>query len=259
VGTRSAAAQALAQMAAAAGPDAATALIALARDPDESIRSAAAQALGQMGEVGGTRKALDRLAEVTFSPEARGRGLEDVAFRSLSHLVQFYQQPTSIESISKDFPATRITRATEWRKWLAGEGDVSKLPPSLPAGLPALQVLRVRLRDIKAYADSGVVEFVDPSNGLPRPWSLLLGENATGKSTFLRCIALAASGLGLANEIEEREASYLRIGAEAGFIEVLFGLRFSPIRQPRRWLRSPSVSRFAKARRHSGRSSVPEN
>ena len=83
------------------------------------------------------------------------------------------------------------------------------------------------MRNIKAYADTEIVEFTGPMSGLPRPWSLLLGENATGKSTFLRCIALAANGLGLANEIESRAASYLRLGAEAGFIEVLFGLRVS--------------------------------
>jgi hypothetical protein len=203
------------------------ALVDLARDTNQDVRTSAAEALGRMDEVAGTQVVLSLLTELILSPTASIGSLGDAAFRSLSHLVQFYEQPTSIESISKDIPVARISHATEWARWLAGEGDVAKLPPSFPGGLPALQVLKVRLRNIKAYADSGVVEFVDPMNGLPRPWSLLLGENATGKSTFLRCIALAASGLGLANEIESREGSYLRVGATSGFIEVLFGLRFS--------------------------------
>src|SRR5262249_26010471 len=62
----------------------------------------------------------------------------------------------------------------------------------------------------------------------PRPWTLVLGDNAAGKTTFLKCVALAAYGLGPANEIERRAAGYLRAGAKRGFIEVLFGVRCHP-------------------------------
>jgi hypothetical protein len=94
--------------------------------------------------------------------------------------------------------------------------------------LPALKILKARLRDIKVFGDSGVVDFTAAGTGLPRPWSLLLGENSAGKTTLLRCLALAASGPELASAIEPNAASYLRVGTDLGTIEVSFGIQLDP-------------------------------
>lgn len=54
--------------------------------------------------------------------------------------------------------------------------------------------------------------------------NVFLGDNAAGKTTVLRCLALAAVGLPAANEVEEDAPSYLHRGTERGSIEVLFEL-----------------------------------
>jgi len=74
-----------------------------------------------------------------------------------------------------------------------------------------------RLRNIRVFTDTERI-FLD------RPESLLVGDNAAGKSTVLRCLALAALGPELANQAEQRPESYLRHDEERGFIEVQFGL-----------------------------------
>jgi GTPase SAR1 family protein len=258
--TRFVAARAVGRLGDAGRADALVALVALLRDPDRDTRIAAADALGELGEAAArpdviaalapllndtehghrvatvlgkmcepaaTPEILDMLARLAYSPEGQGKPLEDAAFEALSALVPFYHQAAGVESSRKGMPAARISLAAEWARWLMGEGDESVTPTRLPDGLPALRVLKVRLRNIKAYADTGSVPFVEPGKVLPRSWSLLLGENAAGKSTFLRCVALAASGLGLANEVEPRASAYLRSGATKGLIEILFGLQIA--------------------------------
>jgi hypothetical protein len=107
--------------------------------------------------------------------------------------------------------------AEQWVDFLKGERPRSKLPLLAP-GFPVLRIVRCRLRNIASFVDTGFLDF--NSNA-----ALLLGNNATGKSTLLRCLALASIGSDAANEVVEGSApSYLRRGAERGAIEVLFDL-----------------------------------
>jgi CheY-like chemotaxis protein len=102
-----------------------------------------------------------------------------------------------------------------WVSWLVG-ADGQELPTPIPEGAPPrLRVQRMRLRNIRDFLDSGPIE-IPPERGV------ILGDNASGKSTLLRAVALAALGPELANQVDQRSASYLRLGSERGFIEVVF-------------------------------------
>jgi hypothetical protein len=105
--------------------------------------------------------------------------------------------------------------SSSWVSWLleAHGGDV--LIPAPEWAPPPLRVKRVRLRNIRDFQNSGSIE-------IPPAGVLILGDNAAGKSTLLRAIALAALGPELANQVDQRPASYLRLGSERGFIEVGF-------------------------------------
>jgi small GTP-binding protein len=134
-----------------------------------------------------------------------------------------------LRSRVKDEPSEgireRLTRALEnagaqlsvfWEAKLSGERRPEKDPETLP-GYPAFRVSRVRLRDIGPFQDTGEVE-------LRRGVNVFLGDNAAGKTTLLRCLALAAVGPVAANEVEDKASMYLRKGAQRGIIEVLFEL-----------------------------------
>jgi Domain of unknown function (DUF4062)/AAA domain, putative AbiEii toxin, Type IV TA system len=106
--------------------------------------------------------------------------------------------------------------AGRWEEYLHGRRSRHSLP-MLAKGFPALRVAQFRLRNIGVFEDTGTVNFTrDPM--------LLLGNNAAGKSTILKCLALAAVGSEAANEVEVAAASYLRSGTEKGYIEVVFDL-----------------------------------
>jgi len=233
-GVRSAAAGALGRLGeAAARPEVLAGLLQRLDDPEDDVRFAAAQSLGRLGEAAATKAILDRLAETAYDSRARGMSLEDVAFRALAQLVPDYR-PSQV-LVPADAASTAPRRAgTQWTNWLTGPGPATSpenLPP-LPNGFPVLNLRKARLQNIKAFSDSGEVNFTAADGRQPRPWTLLLGDNAAGKSTFLRCVALAAHGTGVANELESRVASYLRSGAERGFIEAVFALQPYPDSEP---------------------------
>lgn len=92
------------------------------------------------------------------------------------------------------------------------------------AGYPAFRVLRFRLRDIGPFRDTGEVTLHSDIN-------LFLGDNTAGKTTLLRCLALAAVGSAAANEVSDAKG-YLRKGAKRGSIEVLFQMLSRPDASP---------------------------
>jgi RNA polymerase sigma factor (sigma-70 family) len=79
---------------------------------------------------------------------------------------------------------------------LTGQGPATSLVNLLPLpnGFPFLKLCKAPLRHIKAFADSEEVHFTAPDGGPPRPSTLLLDDNAAGKSPFLRCAALTDDG-----------------------------------------------------------------
>jgi hypothetical protein len=116
--------------------------------------------------------------------------------------------------------AAKSRLAGLWESVLTGKSSDQVLPER-EDGYPAIRVCSFRLREIGPFADTKEI-FLD--TGL----TVLLGDNATGKSTILRCIALACLGLPAANEILSGAANYLRKGSTEGFIEVMFDLLPDP-------------------------------
>jgi AAA domain, putative AbiEii toxin, Type IV TA system/Domain of unknown function (DUF4365)/AAA domain len=106
--------------------------------------------------------------------------------------------------------------ADVWEAKLSGREGEQKDLETLP-GYPAFRISKFRLRDIGPFHDSGEVE-------LHRDVNVFLGDNAAGKTTILRSLALAAIGLPAANEVVNTAEAYLRKGSGQGSIEVLLEL-----------------------------------
>lgn len=121
-------------------------------------------------------------------------------------------------AIEKQYTGSRgaAILAARWEDYLHGRRSRYGLP-TLAKGFPTLRVVQLRLQNIGVFVDTGVVDFTHGP-------ILLLGNNAAGKSTVLKCLALAAIGSEAANEVEDAAASYLRNGTSRGTIEVVFDL-----------------------------------
>lgn len=95
----------------------------------------------------------------------------------------------------------------------------------LPAGgVPFFRAHKIRLRNIRVFEDTGEIILRPSDTTNADNVILLLGDNAAGKSTILKCLALAFLGVDLANVVEQRAGSYIRYGADRGWIEVVFQL-----------------------------------
>jgi predicted ATPase len=76
---------------------------------------------------------------------------------------------------------------------------------------------RVQIENIRS------IEELDLTTGTPdgpRRWTLLLGENGTGKSTVLRCIALALAGSDALAELVGDPLDWIRRGTDYGRVRV---------------------------------------
>ena len=76
---------------------------------------------------------------------------------------------------------------------------------------------RLRLKNIRCF-DEIELDF-STEGGSPRKWTVLLGENGTGKSTILRSIGLVTSGSDALTELLSRPEHWIRQGARRGLIE----------------------------------------
>ena len=143
-------------------------------------------------------------------------------------------QPESVRLAALTKALIRKRKLLGWACWLNGswdEADFANLPLTDEDQVVVL-VSSVRLRNIRVFTDTGEIRFNRGEDSVFRPVTLLLGDNAAGKSTLLRCIGLASLGLDLANQIEKRPESYLRHGADRGYIEVVFRLQLYPTIEP---------------------------
>lgn len=89
-------------------------------------------------------------------------------------------------------------------------------------------ISELRLTDIRCFSGEEVIRFSPPGDGSPS-WTLIVGENGTGKTTILRCIALClcdetrASGL-----FTELEGDMIRHGREEAKIELTLTSQTDP-------------------------------
>ena len=203
-------------------------------DPDDTIRSFAVTKLAKLwSDDDSICQTLLDIAATDFSGEVRiasYSGLSRSWWKDPGVRV-FLRSRTTTES-AKDV-CQRLERAIEsagslvtahWKSKLSGkdstqdEGErrAQDKATTLP-GYPTFRVSQFRLRNIGPFRDTGWVE-------VKLGVTVFLGDNAAGKTTILRCLALATLGLPAVNEVETKSLSYLRKGAEQGSIEVLFDL-----------------------------------
>lgn len=85
--------------------------------------------------------------------------------------------------------------------------------------LTARPLRRVEITNFKALREA-TLDFEEPSTG-GAPWLMLLGENATGKSTILQAIALALAGVDEAHR-HTQPSKVISSGAHSGTVRVWF-------------------------------------
>ncbi len=102
---------------------------------------------------------------------------------------------TSLRAIAVQFVADRLARATTGLaspvRWLAAGLPA---PPPMPVlteqpDMPGAHIASVEITNLRAFSPR--FEVTAPPTSEPGQWMLFLGENATGKTTILRAIAMA--------------------------------------------------------------------
>jgi len=76
---------------------------------------------------------------------------------------------------------------------------------------------KIRLKDVKCFEDAEL-GFVDENDEIIR-WTVILGENGTGKSTILRSIALLLAGSDASKGLEHEPRNMVRSGCMEGIID----------------------------------------
>ena len=80
-----------------------------------------------------------------------------------------------------------------------------------------------------------------------RPWTVLLGENGTGKSTLLRCVALATAGSDALAELFRQPGEWVRNGSTAASIESEFVTSTGELARVRlEWTKKDSIAKTLK-------------
>ncbi|MEZ5716003.1 MAG: AAA family ATPase [Paracoccaceae bacterium] len=87
----------------------------------------------------------------------------------------------------------------------------------------------LQFRNIRCFADTGVG--FDRGQGDNRKWTVLLGENGTGKSTVLRAAAAVMAGSDAVVELIRDPADWLRHGAGEGSISAVLSTKRNETRE----------------------------
>jgi len=146
--------------------------------------------------------------------------------RQCKHRTSALSELRLLAADGRDFLWKVIRNCTiePWVKWFQTIHPNSNQISALPReghSWPAIRLTRLRVENIKAFHDLEF-DFRDESDkgSVPRMCSAIVGDNATGKSTLLQCIALGCLGHSLANQTDIRAISLLRNGAKKGAIEM---------------------------------------
>jgi tRNA A37 threonylcarbamoyladenosine biosynthesis protein TsaE len=120
-----------------------------------------------------------------------------------------------------------------WIEWLNGSGSedaINSVTISAMA-LSTIKVRTVRLRNIRVFQDTGRLPLTNASLSSSSSVTVIVGDNAAGKTTLLQSIAFAFLGPELANQVEPRPQRFLRHSEQRGIIEVEFSLE-NPASEP---------------------------
>jgi WD40 repeat protein/mannitol/fructose-specific phosphotransferase system IIA component (Ntr-type)/phosphotransferase system HPr-like phosphotransfer protein len=199
-------------------------------DRSPAVRQTAILALVGHWPNDATREILLHVSEQDKHAEIRATAADALIQASWHHLAvrQRLRKRVAEDSPNRDpddsYRHRILAAITGSRDWLSGRWEahlsgreVSGVLPECRPGYPAIRVASFRLRNICVFEDTGEIALNPGVN-------VLLGENASGKTTILRCLALAALGPVAANEVEPEPARYLRHNQDKGTIEVLFEL-----------------------------------
>ncbi len=99
---------------------------------------------------------------------------------------------------------------------------------------------RLRVENVRSLRS---VDIDFSSQDANRQWTVLLGENGTGKSTLLRCIALAMAGSDAVAELFREPSAWVRNGETHASVDLEFAPRGGELRRSRlEWSVTDSIS-----------------
>lgn len=117
----------------------------------------------------------------------------------------------------------RIERSNQWIRWLNSEDIIESFDklPEVADGFPCIRVLAVHLKNIGPFIDTKEIWLKEKGEERARLTTLVLGDNASGKSTLLRSISLALLGSNMALLADDDPERLLYHGSLKGSIDLL--------------------------------------
>lgn len=202
-------------------------------DESEAVREHIVKELIELWQDERTREFLLKIGETDTSSEVRAISYEELSKmwwkmsgvrRWLRARLAHETAPPIRQRLIRSIESAGGQLADYWIERLHHPSNVEKEPETV-SGSPSFSVSRFRLFNIGAFHDTREIS-------MQRDVNVFLGDNAAGKTTILRALALAAVGLPASNEVlfstNTEASSYLRKGSDFGSIEVLFELTPDP-------------------------------
>jgi len=81
-----------------------------------------------------------------------------------------------------------------------------------------MYIADIRISDVRGFGKDAVSLSLERANGRYAGWTVIAGRNGSGKSTFLRTIALAVVGPSASRTLVESFEGWVRQGAESGIV-----------------------------------------
>ncbi|WP_283431329.1 TIR domain-containing protein [Neorhodopirellula lusitana] len=149
------------------------------------------------------------------------RGFELAGNRSNSiPMIPVLLDPSEVPKRLSQLKAVDLTNTESFRPVLeAIDGHLKREADlALSSKFDSLYVESIRIKNIRCF-DSLEISFVE--NGLPAMWNMLLGDNAAGKTTIIRCIALGLAGESeVPSLLSKVPGDFVRSGQKSGSIDL---------------------------------------